>query len=357
MTALSKTAPSWLVSEHAPLDWLISLIFVDDFCDLLRITTSHFDFLNIGDINKAIKPARYKDFDEAYQAAADYVANDAEAKALRDKAIMAIESGELTYYQYPTNEWGDKLRVGRDDDMDSLGFLRWAGKQGYGVHEEVAAACEHLMRSEAYRIEAAEKETRSFPTITQEDFARLRKQPLWRVGTAILYLLGRRSRSDGKEHDYRGENEIYDKIAQYVEDANTANLLTLAIPDYVLPEVPKPKEAHKNQYTLDSKVKPEAIIAWAKTLPMELPILGSIPAPSAAHISPEMKLMLDALEHFWKGYDAGSKNAPLKKHVTAWLQEEGAKRGIALSDNLAEGMDSIMRPLNARRGGLKSNKG
>lgn len=356
MTALPQTTPSWLVSEHAPLDWLISLIFVDDFWDLLSLTRGHFDFLRSGNIDEAIKPARYNSFDEIWKAASDFVANDAEAKKLRDKAIAAIESGELSYYQYPRNEWGDKLGFGRDDDMDSLAFLRWAGKQGYGVHEEVAAACEHLMRSERYRQEAAEKEARNFPTITQEDFNRVSKEPLWRVGTAILYLLGRRSRREGKEHEYEGDDGLFEKILRYAHDANKTHLLTLAAPDYLLPKVgdEKSKDDHEHQYTLDSKVTPQQIIDWAKTLPVELPMLSKalpVTQPTPVNVTPEMQLMLDAHTRFWS-----SETVPMKKHVTAWLVEEAKKRDILLSNNLAIAMDTIMRPHIARKGGLKPNK-
>lgn len=74
------------------------------------------------------------------------------------------------------------------------------------------------------------------------------------------------------------------------------------------------------------------------------------------HSTPEMELMFDAIEYFWSRYnpDTPAANAPLKKLVTSWLHEEATKRGVTLSKNLAEAIDTIIRPPKERGGGYKS---
>lgn len=70
------------------------------------------------------------------------------------------------------------------------------------------------------RQATADDQEARHPNITREDFERLQKQPLWRIGAAILYTMGRRSRIEGKEAEYTGHNRLFARIFQYAIEAN-----------------------------------------------------------------------------------------------------------------------------------------
>lgn len=358
MTTALKQKADWHIPEDAPLPWLVSLLFTRDFWNPLQLTQGKYNFF--GDGESSSVPPAFKSFEDIYQAAAAFVATNPDASACYEKALAAIEDGSLAYVAPEHDEWGEKIGFKRDDEVDSYGFLVWAEKQ-YPLPAELVDAAHYIVMQQHYRKEAAEKEAWSFPAIAYDQFERKRQEPLWRVGTAILYLIGRRSRRDGKEHEYKGDGGLFDKLLTYVRDANTSHILTLAAPDYVLPKVPPEKDDHPHQHILDSKVSPEQIIAWAKTLPLVLPMLGATtssptaPVAAPAHCTPDMALMFDAITKFWSHYNLANPNpsiAPVKKDVVAWLLEEAAKRGLSdFSESRAKVLDTIMRCPEARKGG------
>ncbi len=112
-------------------------------------------------------------------------------------------------------------------------------------------------------------------------------------------------------------------------------------------------------------------IGWAKskhfTIPPalaeiikqhEVTINQNVPKQHKAKLSyctPDMELMHDAVEKFWKDYDLtkpDASKAPFKNSVVNWLMEEAKKRGIAgFSKSRADMMDTIIRCPVARQGG------
>lgn len=80
-----------------------------------------------------------------------------------------------------------------------------------------------------------------------------------------------------------------------------------------------------------------------------------LPITRTAYCTPDMRLMFDAIEEFWKDYDLENPNpvvAPFKEKVVEWLLSEAQKRKIYdFGKTRAEHMDSIIRCPSSRRGG------
>ncbi len=70
-------------------------------------------------------------------------------------------------------------------------------------------------------------------------------------------------------------------------------------------------------------------------------------APWPTYTTPEIELLKKAIVHFWEHNDG--KDFPVKAGIVDWLKAKG------VSQNLADAMDTIMRPAESRKG--KASKG
>ncbi len=341
------------IHEHEPLVWLVSILFTEEFWDRHGLTHGRFHFddyqalLEMFDGSKStrVTDAKFPNDDALFAAAKEFILNMPDAKACYEAAQQDIEAGILSYYVPQPDRWGEfpYYRVG---DVDSYVFLNWAAHRGFPVSKQIVDAAHTVIYLVNSRKAAQEREAFFYPLITPGDFASLRKEPLWELDTGILYLIGRRNRKAPNATVYKGENDIFGRLLDYALDAHTAGQLKLIkTPTDMVTE------------SLHLKVIPDELIAWAETLPLKLAMLDSTPSKPErpAHVTPDMALMYDAINHFWKGYDLANPNpsvAPMKKDVVAWLQEEAGKRGITdFSKTRAEIMDTIIRCPIARKGG------
>ena len=229
---------------------------------------------------------------------------------------------------------------------DTYDFLIWAEGNRYKIPQYIEEPVKHVIRRAIADREEEENQKYLFPTITREQFEMVQKEPVWTLQDGILFLLGRRQRNNNTNKHYQGQNGLERKIMAYASAAHRAGSLNLI--EYI------------DGMFSQSRVVPSHFIEWAKTLPIQLPMLKTTPvAPrpiDLTHSTPEMELMFDAIVHFWSHYkaDNSTASAPLKKLVTSWLHEEATKRGVTLSKNLAEAIDTIIRPPKERGGGYKS---
>jgi hypothetical protein len=335
---LTTTSSPIHLRETEPLEWLVAAIFTQQFLNretLLRPTPNiepptHRDT----HAPALLIPAPFKSHMEIYAAAEDFIQNDEEATRCFEDAETAVENQEIRFCALKPNMWGEKPGDEPAFKVNTYDFLRWAEDNGYMLPQYIREPVKHL------RTDAKNREYR-FPKITRVQFEQASKQPLWTIKNGILHLLGRRHRDEDQisEH-YDGNDRLYYKMQLQAHQAYKAGLLKVA-------------EYQENMFS-QSYVVPEHLIKWAKTLPFPLPILNTTVAISYTkqleHCTPEMELMFGAIQHFWKTPD----KPPLKKHVTAWLIDEAKQRKFELSDHMANAIDTLIRPQNARRGGIKA---
>lgn len=351
-----ETEAKFFISAREPLFWLVSVLFTDKFWQRDVLTRAQFPLSGVRSLDDLV-PAEYKDWSAMYEAVEAWVESAPAASACYAHAKQAIAAGELSWYSPEADEWGDKPYHQPERDVDSYPFLLWA-EHHYPVSKEVVNAARGAARTMIYRQQEAEKQARAYPAIMQEDFDRLQKHPLWRVAEAIMYVMGRRARNEGKEVEFGKNDKLFQRLHQFAYDAYTAGQLDVAgfTPVRTAEEENTPLET----LFLEAKVRPAEFVAWVKGLPLSLPMLAepaasSVPAVRPAYCTPDMALMYDAIEHFWSEYDLANPNpsvAPIKDDVVKWLVSEAAKRGIAdFSTTRAGYMDTIMRCPKARRGG------
>lgn len=350
----------FFIGDREPLFWLVSVLFTDKFWQRDALTRARIPVGGVSNFDDFL-PAEYKDWSAMNHAVEAWVESDPAASACYAHAKQAIAAGELSWYSPEADEWGDKPYHQPQRDVDSYPFLLWAEQHQYSVGQEVVNAARGAARTMIYRQQEAEKRARAYPVITQEDFARLQKHPLWRVAEAIMYVMGRRARSEGKEMDFGKDDKLFQRLHQFAYDAYTAGQLDVAgfTPIRSAEEEVTPLET----LFLEAKVRPTEFVAWAKGLPVTLPMLDEKapammpPSPMPKPRTPEMELMFTAMAHFAAEYPE-PKPWPKKLIVTPWLQENAPRFGIEkLSKNMADAIDTLMRPLDARAGGIKSPLG
>ncbi len=364
-TALNLTEPTakFRIGDREPLFWLVAALFTDQFWQRDSLTSAKLGLFGFGGGDDSIEPAKYRDWPTMYRAVEEWVVNDPAANACFTRAKEAITAGEFSFYSPDADEWGEKPYHAPERDVDSYEFLQWAEKQGYPIGEDVVNAVRTTIHMAIMRKSSQEQEARAYPTITAADFEREQKRPLWTVGEAIMFVMGRRSRSDGKEAEFGKHNRTFERLLLFITDAEQAQQLKVLGYDHSFSLDHKRKPF--NLVMLEAKVEPAPFVAWVKKLSLNLPMLQSEEAATAQPVSiaaavttlptsrtPEMELMFAAMEHFWSDYPRTP--APLKKIVVAWLTENAGRYGIEkLSVNLAEAIDTILRPADARAGGLK----
>lgn len=354
-----ETEAKFFISDREPLFWLVSVLFTDKFWQRDVLTRAQFPLSGLRSLDDLV-PAAYKDWSAMYEAVEAWVESDPAASACYAHAKQAIAAGELSWYSPEADEWGDKPYHQPERDVDSYPFLLWAERH-YPVSQDVVNAARGAARTMIYRQQEAEKQARAYPAITLEDFDRLQKHPLWRVAEAIMYVMGRRARSEGKEVELGKNDKLFQRLHQFAYDAYTAGQLDIAgfTPIRATEEENTPLET----LFLEAKVRPAEFVAWAKKLPLNLPMLNPIPTEASPlttrpePYTPEMRLLFAAMEHFSQAYP-DPQNWPGKKNLTPWLVEHAPRFGIEkLSKNMYDAMDTLMRPIEARVGGIKRKKG
>jgi len=355
-----ETEAKFFIGDREPLFWLVSVLFTDKFWQRDVLTRARFPLSGVSSLDE-ILPAEFKDWSAMNQAVEAWVESDPAASACYAHAKQVIAAGELSWYSPEADEWGDKPYHQPERDVDSYPFMLWAEKHQYPVSQEVVNAARGAARTMIYRQQEAEKRERAYPAITQEDFARLQKHPLWRVGEAIMYVMGRRARNEGKEAEFGKGDKLFQRLQQFAYDAHTAGQLDVTgfIPIRTAEEENTPLEI----LFLEAKVRPGEFVGWAEGLPLTLPMLHqaasetSPPTTKPEPYTPEMRLLFAAMEHFAHAYP-DPQNWPGKKNLTPWLVENAPRFGIEkLSKNMYDAMDTLMRPVEARVGGIKRKKG
>lgn len=213
------------IGQYEPLVWLVSILFTEEFWKRDELTRASIGLFNFGDPNAIEKP-KYESWPELYQAVEKWVTENENAAACLAETKAAIARGELSYYLPEADRWGDRPFHEPERDIDSYEFLIWFERKGHAIPKDVADACYTTIHMAINRKQAQEQQAYSYPAITAEDFAKLRKEPLWEVNAGILYLMGRRSRIAGKESGYKGDKGLFDVVAEYVMDANRAEAET-----------------------------------------------------------------------------------------------------------------------------------
>ena len=349
--SLTIRTPQINLDQKEPLAWLVSIIFSSKLANRKGLLNATLDTSNLGYSSNpssdivAIPPA-FKTNMEIYAAAADFVQNNKEAKQCFEAAQAAVEAKKIRLYVLNADIWGEKPSHEPETKADTYDFLIWAEGNSYKIPQYIEEPVKHVIRRAIADREEEENQKYLFPTITREQFEMVQKEPVWTLQDGILFLLGRRQRNNNTNKHYQGQNGLERKIMAYASAAHRAGSLNLI--EYI------------DGMFSQSRVVPSHFIEWAKTLPIQLPMLKTTPvAPrpiDLTHSTPEMELMFDAIVHFWSHYkaDNSTASAPLKKLVTSWLHEEATKRGVTLSKNLAEAIDTIIRPPKERGGGYKS---
>lgn len=231
---------------------------------------------------------------------------------------------------YPVDR--DILGIG----VDAISFFDWATENGHEIGPDIKLHCE--VNRLKYRVERY-----SIHTVNRKHVFKALRDPLWKLDKAILYLHGYDTSETPKENaEIVDTDESMSKTAELAQDSSAIGKLDIIKGDGCI------------------KVRPKEFMRWAATLGMDFPnlitegMLESKAQDSPEYQTDDMRLMYDAVEHFWIDYDLSNPDtgkAPFKKDVVSWLLDEAKKRNIDMSKTRAETMDTIMRCPVARRGG------
>jgi hypothetical protein len=244
-----------LIPSKAELIWLVSIIFTEEFLyryNTIRpfmpsdILTDHNIFL--GNVIEWV----YK--------------NDKALKLLQDaRSVMIYEDGEIK----PKNQ--------DIEPINTLNFLRYVEKNGIEIPSKIIKAVEYLIKIEHWEQSAAEEKRRRFPEISNEEFELLRKEPLWMIYDAILYVNKVKSSEPlGKITMFIEQNKNLDKLSLYITQAHKTKKLDL-VPNANLMFHSLHEIITKPDYNLlcNHSVQPEQFISFIKTLPLKFPIFDN----------------------------------------------------------------------------------
>lgn len=339
------------IHEFEPLNWLVSSLFTDAFYDYRSMTPSIVEML--GDTNDS----PYQNQDELDAAIDEFIIGHADASNCMVKAKLAIENNAIETPEIKTNEWGEKIGVDHSNHAHSFDFFIWAENEGYPIRPVYQPLIEPMVQIALSHREHEKNKAHFYPSITREQFDNKMKEPLWELGNGILYLMGKRYRLAEYNHepvfnhpkiiDYIKNSDFGKMVLKYAHDAYISGQLKLSLAN---------ADCNDIGDILFSSVKPNQFIDWFKTLPLTAPIfLEDLIIENTSYVTPDMRLMYDAVEKFWSGYDLDNPNkdiAPFKKDVVAWLMSEAKTRNIQdFSESRAKIMDTIIRCPQSRGGG------
>jgi len=339
------------IHEYEPLNWLVSSLFTDEFHDYRSMLPSLFSLYG------QKSDDQFKNEDELYAAIDNFIIDHKDASDCLVKAKLAIKNGGISEPEKKTDEWGEPIGFEKEGTAHSYEFYVWAESIGHIVPPTLMPQLKPLIQMAVSHKQYEDKITHLFPAITRKQFDSKTKEPIWQLGNGILYLLGHRYRLDGNTHapintspsvlDFINRSNDGKAILKYVTDAFQSGQLDLAASDE--------SEANEDNL-LTASIIPEKLTEWVKTLPLTAPIFAKeTTSPDITYMTPDMKLMLDAVQKFWSHYDLENPNphvAPKKDDVVEWLIEEADKRDIHdFTPSRAKAIQTIIRCPKARSGG------
>ena len=339
------------IHEYEPLNWLVSSLFTDEFHDYRSMLPSLFSLYG------QKSDDQFKNEDELYAAIDNFIIGHKDASDCLVKAKLAIKNGAISEPVKKIDEWGEPIGLEKAGTAHSYEFYLWAESKKYIVSPSLMPLLEPLIQMAVSHKQYEDKIAHLFPAISREQFDNKIKEPIWQLGNGILYLLGHRYRLDGNTHapinsspsvlDFINRSNDGTAILKYATDAYKSGQLDLVISD---------ENELNDEKLLAASIVPEKLTEWVITLPLTAPIFSEDQtAPDLAYMTPDMKLMLDAVQALWSKYDLKNPDpsiAPFKKDVVKWLMDEAAKRNIQdFSKSRAEMMDTIIRCPKSRGGG------
>ena len=229
--------------------------------------------------------------------------SDDKARQCYEAALKAAETGTIeTLVKEPNYDFEnlneDKIEV------YIVSFLLWAEKAGYNIPPYVRPDIESNLKIYQLFKSTREQEKKDFSQISVTEFERRMNEPLWSMTDALLYLMGiKTNESQEKKISFLKYKNLLKRIRPYAEDAFKIKELSLYNYDDHSFDVDRTDvEAKKEKSFLGSKVKPKEFVEWAIKLPMNIPMLTSLPEKKLPkghevkgnHVGP---LNLEALLH------------------------------------------------------------
>lgn len=172
-----------------------------------------------------------------------------------------------------------------------------------------------------------DEEWQDFIKITSEEFYKRLNEPLWAMTDALLYLHGYKTNlhDDDKIRFLRFKPTVQ-KARTYILDAQKTKALELY--DYRVESMTKPDtddfEKQRDAPFYASKVKPKDFVEWAKTLPIEFPMLDTFEEKNPKPLSDKersslLKMIIGmAIEGY--RYDPAAKRGPTASEIASDLQ-------------------------------------
>nr|MBI1231869.1 hypothetical protein [Cytophagales bacterium] len=331
-----------LIHEYEPLNWLIASLFTDKFIES-KPNFSPFEFPDSDNVqeDEEIFMKGFEDYQSYQEQVNSFVNSNSDACDNAESAINAMKTGKIKIPGTSISDTGEYISPLGYEYASTHDFYLWANDMNYLIPAQTSFLIDRD-RQKFHELESA------FPAITPEQFEEKAKEPLWNVSDGILYLMARRRRFNSAKEDQTStelffkQSYLATKILRYTKDAFASNDL---IP------------INDNADLLLKTVKPKEFVAWAKCLPLCLPVFESDTqkVEKETNITPDMRLMMDARDKYWSSYDFENpdpRRAPQKEDVVKWLIQEAENRNMpALGNSKAKMMDTIIRCPKSRLGG------
>lgn len=235
------------IHEKDELIWLVSLIYTDEFYGKNNLHLFYDD----------------EGYVEYFKKVSGFVYSNKEAKKL-----LQLIKNELIYDEDEEKSENEDLGL-----VKSLDFFFWAEHKGYQVPKKVVEGLKWLMQMDYNRRQAEAEEKRMFPELSRNDFELLRKEPLWAMDKAVLYVNGLNTEeAHGNIRRFINSKSHIEKLCLYVTQAYRSNRLKVIEDEFAMTFGIKPAEV---SYSLieGCSVEPEVFINFVKTLPLQFPIL------------------------------------------------------------------------------------
>lgn len=181
-----------------------------------------------------------------------------------------------------------------------------------------------------------DEESQDFLKITNEELDKRMNEPLWVMTDALLYLHGYKSNlHDDEKIRFLRFKPTVQKTRIYILDAQKTKALELY--DYRVEPMTKPDtddfEKQRDAPFYASRVKPKDFVEWAKTLPVEFPVLDQFeeknPKPLSDRERTSLLKMVIGMAIDGYGYNPKAKRSPIAGEITSALQ----LRGISLDED------------------------
>ncbi len=315
----------WYFGDSEPLAIIVSLLYPEEIYE----NEDNYNELLSDYNNKTIRKIHCK------------IKECPEVNKVYNLAVKAIKNKKIKLYESENNS-----KISPLVQVNIISFFDWVNEQDYAYNTQLHDALKNHVLNK--RIQ----EYGQYP-IDLKELKFLIKEPLWNLDTGILYITGNQSLGTD-EDDFQCviHNPKLKKIKQYAKESHEIRKLHLKLKSIEL----------ESGLSLDNtyKVQPKDLLQWARNLHLEFPILDKLipdkkkELESILYATPEMILMNDAAQKFWKHYNLKSPDISksyAKAEITTWIKSEAKKRGYEVSDNIANAMDTIIRCPHTRKGG------